>query len=89
METLTGTSFHTIRAKKKEDVLSGHFFLASPEAGMGTFQDPDDLPIVGTLDAYVLNTPKGFGQGTRTNNGRDMGIFLTAINVVRGVLRIT
>ena len=32
--------------------LSGHFFLASPEAGMGTLQDPDPLPMAGTLDAY-------------------------------------
>ena len=30
--------------------LSGHFFLASPVAGMGTLQDPAQLGIVGTLD---------------------------------------
>ena len=31
--------------------LSGHFFLASPVAGMGTLQDPGHLGMVGTLDA--------------------------------------
>ena len=31
--------------------LSGHFFLASPVAGMGTLQEPGHLGMVVTLDA--------------------------------------
>ena len=43
--------YYVIKYSLPRAYLSGHFFLASPVAGMGTLKDPGHLGMVWTVDA--------------------------------------